>query len=93
MFGGRRLREQKEYYERLIAEIKEGNSTRESYLRAQIQNLEKMVFAPTSATIITDVAREADAIITVSEKPIIPPEEGDEDVVREFDTIISGDYE
>lgn len=77
-----------------LADAKLEHQVQIKALRSQIEDLRKLVFAPTSATNIPAEAREADAVISVSEKPIERPDSDmSPDDAIQFDLIISGEHE
>lgn len=94
MFGKKELKLQKEYYESLLAAMREAAANERALLQSQIEDLKRLVFSPTSATNIPREAREADAIITVTEVPFKTPEQEQLDAeFSELDRIVSGEHE
>lgn len=63
-------------------------------LRERIEDLKRLVFAPNTSTNIPSEAREADAILTISEKPLDRPDSDmSPDDMRAFDAIMAGEHE
>ena len=93
IFGSGDLIEQ---YALRISELTKLYEARISDLNAQIEDLKKLAYSPTSATDIPLVAREADAIISLKEEITeIDPEElseGDK-IISEANRIFAGTYE
>lgn len=85
----------KKTHDFIVSLLTEQYEARLSSLSDQIQDLKRMVFSPTSAYNIPPQEREADAIISISERPADPETYRDipaEDV-RESELILSGNYE
>jgi len=89
------LQEQLKANEMLYKECLSGYQGRCAQMADQIEDLRKLVFAPVVKEVPRE-AREADAVISVSEKPIDMQDEEFTKImegIREADLIFSGNYE
>jgi len=82
----------RKHYEETIGILREQYEARIASLNDQIKDLRSMVFVPTSSTLPTPEARELDAVISVSERPVNLDETAEREL-REQNLILSGEYE
>lgn len=84
----------KKTHETIVALLTEQYEARLSTLSDQVQDLKRLVFTPTSSYDIPKVAREADAILSVSESPANPEQSDSAEAdFREAELVLSGNYE
>jgi len=80
------------YWDERLADVREGYQAQITLLKEQVRQLERLALPPTSYEIPRD-AREADAIISITERPIKTETDSTPEDIREFDNIMSGSYE
>lgn len=83
----------KSTHNQFVKLLTEQYEARIAALQDQISDLRRMVFTPTSSTDIPLAAREADAIITGNSDVPLLPDEAAINEMREFDAVISGEYD
>lgn len=74
--------------------LRQGYHGRISALEDHVEDLRKLAFPSNTSSEITKEAREADAVISVSEKPIDRPDSDlTPDDMRQFDMLMAGEHE